>query len=110
MPLIQASEPKEVYPALKTQLASVSASFMGFIGKRNQLWNREGHNTEMNGLMVLLQIADELLNMTFFYFIIGLFFVFFKWIGMEKMSVFFGGENDKKKMYKTPDFVFTITI
>lgn len=34
MPLIQASEPIEVYPALKTQLASASASFMGFISER----------------------------------------------------------------------------
>lgn len=57
MPLIQASEPIEVYPALKTQLASASASFMGFISERETALKWEGYNTEMNGLMVLLQIA-----------------------------------------------------
>lgn len=58
MPLIQASEPIEVYPALKTQLASASAIVLWvLLVKEKQLWNGEGYNTEMNGLMVLLQIA-----------------------------------------------------
>jgi len=48
MPLIQASEPIEVYPALKTQLASASACFMGFIRERETAlkWRGLQHRDE----------------------------------------------------------------